>query len=118
MDSRLVERDLGAIEGMTTAEIALSDPDKLFEPGPRDWQGRRLPRGAETVEVVAARYKEAVLEWLSKHPLLSVLFVAHSAGFRALIHDLTGGKQIAHLANAVPYRAHPGRVWKVDQLTI
>jgi probable phosphoglycerate mutase len=106
-DARLAERFYGAIEGMTTAEIEASDPQLLFDlSAPIDWQGYRLPKGAETMLELAIRAHDAVFEHLHQNDGKNVLFVAHGAWFRALVHRLTDGQEIIRSDNAVPYACH------------
>ena len=119
-DVRLLERNYGAIEGLTPEEINHASPSQIFEPDvPPDLWGFRLPRGAEPMEQLAQRGQEVVSDCLGKYPSETLLFVAHGAWFRALMHKLTAGKQIIRSDNATPYRcALAKNSWKIDQLRL
>lgn len=118
LDTRLIERCCGTLEGLTQEEIAASDPAVLYDPTiANDWYGDRpMPKGGETREQVADRAHSAVMEHLTRYPAETILFVAHGAWFRALVHRLGGG--YIHSDNATPYIFTPnGDDWLIEAVT-
>ncbi len=107
IDERLMERCSGMLDGMTVAEIERADPALLYDTDiANDWYpDRPMPRGGETKAQVAERAHSAVMDYLARHPNQKILFVAHGAWFRALVHRLSG--EVIYSENATPYIFSP-----------
>jgi broad specificity phosphatase PhoE len=77
-DQRLIEMDVGELEGLTFAEVGKRYPD-LFE----NWRGPggptyRLPGSEECLADVQARAREAIEEILARHPEETIIAVTHN----------------------------------------
>ena len=100
IDTRLMERTFGSLEGQLTRDIM-----QARGLDPADITTDIMPPDGEQWPETMARADSAIAHWLEKHPADTILFVGHGAFFRALHEVLTGHKK--HFANATPYHAIP-----------
>lgn len=96
VDKRLIEFNLGKMEGMKFAKVAEKWPDVLdnFRHHPDRYDPSIV--GSESFPSVIARMSEAVREYVGKYPHGNVVVVSHGAALNAAINGLLG-KPLAHL---------------------
>ncbi len=87
LEQRLVERDYGAAEGLTGAEIDALYPDGAEVPG-------REPREAVAVRAVAALHDLA-----ARHPGEAVIVVAHGGVIRSVLETVAPGRHRGMITN-------------------
>ena len=89
-EDRLIEMDVGELEGLAFPEISERYPD-LFE----KWRGPggpayRLPGSSESLADLQVRAREAIEEMLEGHPEDTVVAVTHNFVILALLSWLIG----------------------------
>ena len=84
----LQERDYGAAEGLTFAEI-----EALFPGGTR-------ATDQETREQVGRRVVDALIEIARAHPGENVIVVSHGGAIRGVLHEVDPGTQHPSITNA------------------
>ena len=101
-DARIAERSYGVWEGLSANQRALDFPEDFSR-----WQAGLEPRidGYETHARLAARVREAALEWVERAgPHGEVLFISHGSSGRMLLLELLGlpltGRLLGHMGNA------------------
>jgi broad specificity phosphatase PhoE len=77
-EERLIEMDVGELEGLTFLEIGKRYPELA-----QDWRGPggpsyRMPGSEECLVDVQARARKAIEEMLARHPEETVIAVAHN----------------------------------------
>jgi glucosyl-3-phosphoglycerate phosphatase len=77
-DKRLIEMDIGELEGMTGAEMVKQHPDLMANWGGVKGPVYRMPGSEERLVDVQARVREAIEEMLARHPEDTVVTVAHN----------------------------------------
>lgn len=87
LEPRLAERDYGAAEGLTGAEIDVKFPD-----------GADVP-GRETREAVAARVVAALHDLAARHPGEAVIVVAHGGVIRSVLESVAPGRHREPITN-------------------
>lgn len=100
IDSQLMERTFGSLEGRLTtqvkAEHGLSAEQSIT---------LALPGDAEQWPQTLQRARSSISYWLNQYPADTLLFVGHGAFFRAMYEVLTETLHEAH--NATPYLFTP-----------
>lgn len=111
VDSRLMERTFGSIEGRLRAEV--QQENGL---APHISLTHALPADAEQWPQTVERARTSVENWLTLMPQETLLFVGHGAFFRALSEAFTG--QHHEAANATPYRfvPQPDGPWRMEEV--
>lgn len=101
-DARIAERSYGVWEGLEADQRAIDFPEEFAR-----WQTGREPRiaGYETHAALAARVREAALEWADRvGDGGELVFVSHGSAGRMLLLELLGlpltGRALGHLENA------------------
>lgn len=87
LETRLVERDYGAAEGLTGAEIDALYPEGADVPG-------REPR-----EAVAVRAVNALHDLAARHPGEAVIVVAHGGVIRSVLESVAPGRHRGMITN-------------------
>ncbi len=77
-DERLIEMDIGELEGMTGAEMVKQHPDLMENWGGAKGPTYRMPGSEECLVDVQARARAAIEEMLARHPEETVAVVAHN----------------------------------------
>lgn len=100
IDSQLMERTFGSIEGRLTHQVKA-------ERGipPEQSLTHALPDDAEQWPQTMQRARTSISQWLNQFPDDTLLFVGHGAFFRAMYEVLTSELHEAH--NATPYLFTP-----------
>lgn len=78
LEERLIEMDIGELEGLTFPEIGKAHPDLYQNWGGPDGPTYRMPGSNETVTDVQARARLAVEQMLAQHPDGTVIAVTHN----------------------------------------
>lgn len=111
IDSLLMERTFGSIEGRLTAQV------KAERGIPADTSlTQALPDDAEQWPQTLKRARFSISQWLNAYPEDTILFVGHGAFFRAMYEVLTNEHHEAH--NATPYHFTPNAQGKWDMRII
>lgn len=97
VDSRLMERTFGSIEGKLRAEV-----QREHGLDPHISLTHALPTDAEQWHQTVERARTSIENWLTLLPHETLLFVGHGAFFRALSEAFTGQHHEAQ--NATPYK--------------
>lgn len=87
LEPRLAERDYGAAEGLTGAEIDVKFPD-----------GAEVP-GRESREAVADRVIAALHDLAARHPGEAVIVVAHGGVIRSVLESVAPGRHREPITN-------------------
>jgi probable phosphoglycerate mutase len=77
-DERLIEMDVGELEGLTLSEIGKRYPDLMQNWGGPGGPSYRLPGSEECLADVQERARAAIEEMLARHPEDTVVAVAHN----------------------------------------
>jgi probable phosphoglycerate mutase len=77
-DRRLIEMDIGELEGMTGSEMVKQHPDLMANWGGVRGPGYRMPGSEERLVDVQERARAAIEEMLARHPEDTVVAVAHN----------------------------------------
>jgi broad specificity phosphatase PhoE len=106
IEERLIEMDIGDLEGLTFPEIGKAHPDLL-----QNWAGPngptyRMPGSNETLTDVLARAREAVEEIIARHAEETVVTVTHNFVILAtlawlLMIDLAEFRRLRHSVAAI-----------------
>lgn len=96
VDKRLIEFNLGKMEGMKFAKVAERWPQTLdnFRHHPDQYDPQVV--GSESFQSVIKRMSEAVRDYVEKYPKGNVVVVSHGAALNAAINGLLG-QTLAHL---------------------
>jgi len=100
VDSRLMERTFGSIEGRLNAEVKAEHGVP-----PESSLTHILPPDAEQWPQTIHRAHSSIAHWLNTYPEDTIMFVGHGAFFRAMHEALTGQHHEAQ--NATPYLYTP-----------
>jgi probable phosphoglycerate mutase len=111
VDSRLMERTFGSIEGKLRTEV-----QQAHGLDPHTSLTHALPNDAEQWPQTIERARTSVENWLNLLPNETLLFVGHGAFFRALAEAFTGRQQEAQ--NATPYKFTPTATgqWQMSEV--
>jgi broad specificity phosphatase PhoE len=77
-DERLIEMDIGELEGMTGAEMVKQHPDLMENWGGAKGPTYRMPGSEDRLVDVQARARAAIEEMLAGHPDETVVAVTHN----------------------------------------
>jgi len=77
-DGRLIEMDIGELEGMTGAEMVKQHPDLMENWGGAKGPTNRMPGSEDRLVDVQARARAAIEEMLAGHPAETVVAVTHN----------------------------------------
>jgi probable phosphoglycerate mutase len=77
-DGRLIEMDIGELEGMTGAEMVKQHPDLMENWGGAKGPAYRMPGSEDRLVDVQARARAAIEEMLAGHPDETVVAVTHN----------------------------------------
>jgi len=77
-EERLIEMDIGKLEGMTGAEMVKQHPDLMENWGGAKGPTYRMPGSEERLIDVQARARAAIEEMLARHPDETVVAVTHN----------------------------------------
>jgi len=77
-DGRLIEMDIGELEGMTGAEMVKQHPDLMENWGGAKGPTNRMPGSEDRLVDVQARARAAIEEMLAGHPDETVVAVTHN----------------------------------------
>jgi broad specificity phosphatase PhoE len=77
-DGRLIEMDIGELEGMTGAEMVKQHPDLMENWGGAKGPTYRMPGSEDRLVDVQARARAAIEEMLAGHPDETVVAVTHN----------------------------------------
>ena len=117
LDQRLIERNLGAAEGMTLAEVDATYPGTFFthDRDPQEASNSRQPDGCETREDLAKRASSTIFDLLTQYAGQRIVIVTHGAWLRALVRRLTGVDR--GFINAEPFIAEEAAEgWQISPL--
>jgi len=78
VEERLIEMDIGELEGLTFPEIGKAHPDLYQNWGGPDGPTYRMPGSNETLTDVQARARLALEQMLARHPDETVVAVTHN----------------------------------------
>jgi len=78
IEERLIEMDIGELEGLTGAEMVRQHPDLMENWGGPKGVTYRMPGSNETLTDVQVRARQAVEEMLARHPDETVVAVTHN----------------------------------------
>lgn len=118
-DPRIAERAYGEWEGLAADQRAIDFPEDFAL-----WQAGHEPRikGYETHATLAARVREAALEWAERvGPEGEMLMVSHGSAGRMLLLELLGlpltGRLLGHMNNTAWSRISLGADgrWSLDR---
>jgi broad specificity phosphatase PhoE len=77
-EERLIEMDIGELEGLTGAEMVKQHPDLMENWGGAKGPTYRMPGSEERLVDVQARARAAIAEMLARHPDETVVAVTHN----------------------------------------
>ncbi|MFT5511489.1 MAG: broad specificity phosphatase PhoE [Hyphomicrobiaceae bacterium] len=110
IDTQLIERGFGKLEGLVVNDVKRDIGISLDVP-----MARHLPPDAEQWPDTVARTQAAIDTWLARCPGETLLFVAHHGLFAALSELLTGHRKEGE--NGVPYEfQRSGAVWTITKV--
>jgi len=111
VDSNLMERPFGSLEGRLREEIlAAHNLPTNASVSPL------LPGDAEHWPQTVARARASIGHWLDSFPEDTLLFVSHGAFFRALHEALTGTHEEAENATPYLYTPTPAGAWQLNRV--
>lgn len=111
VDSEMVERGFGRLEGLSVKQVKEEIGIPLHVP-----MAGHLPPDAEQWPDTKARTQSAIGNWLTKYPDQQILFVAHHGQLAALSELLIGSRMEGK--NSVPYQiSQDGAVWRINELS-
>ena len=111
IDSRLMERDFGGIDGQH-----IMDVKRLHGVALEERTERIMPPDAETREQLHGRIQQSVDDWLTRRPGEKLLFVAHDGVYHAIATALLRDDTFSKHGRPYYFSRPDGPSWTVREV--